>query len=73
MNMHEQDVPETARSERGMATTEFAVGTVGVIGIGGLLTWLTDLGVFDELLRTFFRIGLGFGIDPATWTDRWPL
>ncbi len=38
------------RGERGMTTSEYAVGTVGACGIAGVLYELASSGFFDNLL-----------------------
>ena len=39
------------RNERGMATSEYAVGTVGACGIAGVLYELANSDFFTNLLR----------------------
>ena len=38
------------RDERGMTTSEYAVGTVGACGVAGVLYELTNTGFFQNLL-----------------------
>lgn len=39
------------RNERGMTTSEYAVGTVGACGVGGVLYELASSGWFQNLLE----------------------
>ncbi|MBA2740307.1 MAG: DUF4244 domain-containing protein [Nocardioidaceae bacterium] len=39
------------RDERGMTTSEYAVGTVGACGVGGVLYELASSGWFQDLFK----------------------
>ncbi|CAN5786327.1 hypothetical protein BH20ACT6_BH20ACT6_24550 [soil metagenome] len=39
------------RDERGMTTSEYAVGTVGACGVGGILYTLATSGWFNDLFK----------------------
>lgn len=41
----------TRRDERGMTTSEYAVGTVGACGVGGILYQLAQSDWFTNLLQ----------------------
>ncbi|MDR1851965.1 MAG: DUF4244 domain-containing protein [Propionibacteriaceae bacterium] len=55
--------PLGTRADAGMTTAEYAVGTVGVVGIGGILTSLffpdspiNILGPIEEFLLLLFKV-----------------
>ncbi|MDO5724407.1 MAG: DUF4244 domain-containing protein [Flaviflexus sp.] len=41
--------------EAGMATAEYAVGTVAATSLGGILVWIFEQDWFRELLSNVFR------------------
>ncbi len=42
------------RQEDGMATSEYAVGTVGACGVGGILYTLAKSGFLDSIFKEIF-------------------
>ncbi|MFT4298763.1 MAG: DUF4244 domain-containing protein [Aeromicrobium sp.] len=53
--MHLPSRSRRSRDERGMSTSEYAVGTVGACGIGGLLVQIAQSEWFGNLLRDIFE------------------
>ncbi|MFT4187048.1 MAG: DUF4244 domain-containing protein [Aeromicrobium sp.] len=43
------------KDERGMSTSEYAVGTVGACSIGGVLVQIAQSDWFNDLLQGFFE------------------
>ena len=44
----------TRRDERGMTTSEYAVGTVGACTVGGVLVQIAQSDWFNNMLKGFF-------------------
>ncbi|WP_124054403.1 DUF4244 domain-containing protein [Arcanobacterium ihumii] len=47
------------RTEAGMVTAEYAIGTVATTGIAGILLWLSKQEWLRELIANIFRQMLG--------------
>lgn len=52
---HMTDIELMEDPEAGMATAEYAVGTVAATSFAGILIWLFEQGWFKDLISDLFR------------------
>lgn len=69
MSPHHPTQPPARRDERGMSTSEYAVGTIGATAVAAVLVRLAGDGTLLELVRPFLDLRLR----DLPWTDGWPL
>lgn len=56
MNTIDTAIPEQIKDpEAGMATAEYAVGTVAATSLGGILVWIFEQEWFRDLVSGIFR------------------